>query len=141
MWNSDRSPSRKRCGSVLIGGILLAAAVAFAAPVAAHPKHRKARAHRSHAQTIQRHGPHRVRGYADFAAPQVMRFGHAERSRPYYVGRAYYRPHHHRHAVYDFPVYRRGRYVYQRHYYCNARLYHRGHLAYAGPRVSLRVGF
>lgn len=73
-------------------------------------------------------------------APQVRVY------RPYYQGRAYFRAHHHYHAVYQFPVYGDAGYFYRPYTYCGGELFHvraghHGYATYDGPRFSIGVGF
>jgi hypothetical protein len=54
---------------------------------------------------------------------------------------AWYRPHGHHHAVYQFPVYTEVGLAYRPHHYCEGVLYVGGRVAYHGKRVSISVGF
>ncbi len=80
---------------------------------------------------VYRHGFH--------AVPRHLYPGHHDLFRPYYRGRAYYRPHRHHHARYHFPVYFRGRVIHRSYDYCGDDLYVQGVVAM--PRLAIDFAF
>ncbi len=142
-------------------GALVAATMFLVPPVLAGPHHKHGKRH-GHRADHHRHGwkhhDHRAYRHHDgyhapsyrghgrharaFSIPSVIHRSRFDDYRPYYHGRAYYRPHRHHHAVYHFPVYRDHGYAYEPFAYCDGRLYGaRGYVSYDGPRFGLRVGF
>ncbi len=130
-------------------------AFALALPAAAdhrpHKKHRydkHYRHHDRHAHHDRYHDHDRCErhhrydtGHQRFVIPDFID-RHDDRYDDYYVGRTWYRPHRHRHAVFAFPVWRHDRYVNRDFYYCDGRRYHprsRGHVGYHGRRVYVGI--
>jgi hypothetical protein len=124
-----------------------------------HHRHAKGRHHKGHRIHAHHHHAHRAhhgrthaargryvaytggpRVRAAFVIPGHIGRGHVELYRPYYHGRTYFGPHRHYHAVYHFPVHTPAGYVWRPHSYCGGRL-HTAHVAYHGPRMSIRVSF
>jgi hypothetical protein len=65
----------------------------------------------------------RIRAYNHHAVPRVLYTREREVFSPYFAGQVYYRPHHHDHIVYRFPVLVNGVVVYRPYYYCENRLF------------------
>jgi hypothetical protein len=76
--------------------------------------------------------------YHDQRVPTVLYARQRRDFRPYYAGEVYYRPHHHYHAAYRFPVSVNGGVVYRPYYYCHDRLFEYG---YSRPRLAFGVEF
>ncbi len=62
-------------------------------------------------------------GHHGFVVPVHLTHTALATYHDYHLGRIYYRPHRHYHAVYNFPVHTNAGWVYQPHYYCNGDLY------------------
>ncbi len=77
------------------------------------------------------HGP-RVGVSLNIHVPSRIPVYRVESYRPYYMGRVYFRPHRHVHAVYAFPV--RGAYV--PHVYCEGVLIRTGFVPGYDPRLD-----
>lgn len=93
-----------------------------------------------------RHGRHhssgvdvRIRAYNHHAVPRVLYAREREVFSPYFAGQVYYRPHHHYHIVYRFPVLVDGVVVYQPYYYCENRLFVAASVPV--PRLAFGVEF
>ena len=98
-------------------GFLLALLVAF--PSLSRAEHR----HHGHGNP---HG-HSRKAYLEprFRPPVPRRLIVQERSytQPFFTGRSYYRPHHHYHAAYRFPVFVNGVVAYRPFHYCGDRIF------------------
>ena len=78
----------------------------------------------------------RIRAYNHHTVPRVLYAREREVFSPYFAGQVYYRPHHHYHVVYRFPVLMDGVVVYRPYYYCENRLF----VAAAVPMPRLAFG-
>ena len=56
--------------------------------------------------------------------PDRIHDHHARHLEVFSGGREYYRPHHHQHAIYQFPVWIDGAVAYRPYTYCNGHLFH-----------------
>jgi hypothetical protein len=108
-----------RCQSIVAATLLVAAGGLFAAPAARadfplplpHEIHREVRAHVHEAlRTLGR-------------IPAEIHRSHVRNLEVFLGGNAYYAPHRHHHATYNFPVSVDGGVVYRSYSYCNNRLY------------------
>ena len=130
-----------RIATAALAALVLSAGV-FAPTADAHgkpKKHHKQR-HEQHHRHVYDHTADR-HGHAHFVVPQRIRGGHVARFESYHSGRIWYAPHRHYHAVYQFPVVAGYGVAYVPHAYCGETLYATGHLAVAGPRFGLYIGF
>lgn len=121
--HSDSSFTRIARSVLLAGGVLLTSVVAFA-PAA------EARDHDDRGRK-----QHHAYRYTD--VPRHMHRLRRDEFRHAYAGRAYYRPHHHNHAIYRYPVVVGGIVTYRPYHYCNDELWVTGYAPL--PRVVVGV--
>lgn len=82
-----------------------------------------------------------TRRYDRFELPRVIVRADTRRYDRYYNNDFYYRPHRHRHSVYNFPVRIDGHWVQRPYEYCDGALFVSGHVTIERPRFSLSFGF
>ena len=118
--------------------------------VSAHPSHashpgHKAKAKKTRVVEVYREPvPYRPvvpRRARIVVAPAYIPSGQLEFYRSYRAGQVYYAPHGHYHTVYEFPVYRDGRYFVEPHAYCEGHRTQVTYVSYDGPRLSLGFRF
>lgn len=136
---------------IAVGGTMIAALWLFATPALAGPKHKHKHKHHHQHHMKLKHPVHYdrhvlpplrlLRTPRRVVVPMTIRRGYVEAYRPYYAGRVHHRPHGHDHEVYNFPVYRNHRYVYEPHYYCDGYRVRTSHVTYHGDNVSFRIAF
>jgi len=134
----------KQTAKILLSLIPAAmAASLIATPVEAHGR----RDHRQATVQHQRsHGDHhrrvvRIDRRERFRVPARILRHDERRFRSYFVSSAYYRPHRHRHYVYEFPVWTPRGYVFRTHDYCDGALFSRGRIEYHGRHISFGFDF
>ena len=110
---------RNRVGRtmLLVAGALTAVSIAFAPAAEARDHKDSDRVHR-HSQ-----GRHGGRDVTYVAVPRRIHGDHWGEINHQYAGRAYYRPHHHYHRIYRFPVVVGGVVTYRPYYYCDDQLF------------------
>ncbi len=113
--------------------VLLATLVAMSMPVRADHSEKYRERHRP-----TRHEK-RIRAYHDREVPRRLSYGERRALRPYYAGRVFYRPHHHHHMAYHFPVFVNGIVMYRPYYYCEDHLFLAA--AMRVPRLAISVEF
>lgn len=90
---------------------------------------------------------HRVRygidyqRYDRFELPRIIVRADAHRYDRFLDNDFYYRPHRHRHSVYNFPVRSDGHWVQRPYEYCDGSLFVSGRVTIERPRFSLSFGF
>ena len=131
----DRFSTRRAV--LWIGTIALAALLA--APAFAHPpghanKHKRKHHRQMHHARIYAPPPARWAG-----PPRRIEHRHARQYRPYFVEAAWFGPHRHRHAIYEFPVAGPAGYARGRQAYCDGRLFIEQDYRRPRPRPRFRV--
>ena len=144
----------KRITPITLAAATFLFALALATPAEAHG--RRDRQHRVEHQYHRQQTHHRQfdrydhRAYRHdrsfrhhrFDIPQRLHDDRHHMYRPYYEGTVYFAPHHHRHAIYRFPVTVGRGPVFREHFYCDGELFlDRGRLDYHGHRFSISLGF
>jgi hypothetical protein len=106
-------------------------------PAPKYEKHKRyygKRGHHFHGKRYYRHGR--------FIVPRHIHRHHVRTYRPYYTGRAYFRPHRHNHVVYYFPVATPyGYYEYRPHFYCDGKLFISGEFGSHGSHIGFSLSF
>lgn len=102
----------------LAAAVIAAGLIAFPSPAQARNDQGKKRGHRN--KVTRQHAP----GQAHYnRVPRRFVQQHRRAYRQHYRGRVFNRAHGHYHEVYRFPVYLRGRVVYQPFAYCGDQVY------------------
>lgn len=131
-----------------VAGMALAAGLAWVSTPAV-ADHRRHRADDEYNDERYDDGHRRYAYHDDYDRPQYPRdrhfvvpnrivFREVGHYRPYFDGRAYYRPHRHHHVIYSFPVYTPYGIVHRHFSYCPGP---RGYVAFQGPQFGFQVGF
>ena len=151
----------RRITQITLAATTFLFALALATPAEAHGRrdpqrhrveHRHQRQHKQHKQ-FDRHD-HRANRHDrsfrhdrsgkhhGFDIPHRIHDDRRRAYRPYYERSVYFAPHHHRHAVYRFPVRVGHGSGFREHFYCNDELFlDHGRLDYRGRRFSISLGF
>jgi len=147
-------------GLVALGGATLTATPARAGlgerierHIERHERlHRRVARHvRRHVEHVDRDIRHDARHRSDrgrferrrerFDVPLRIGRGHVDFYRPYFRGTRWYGPHHHRHAVYLFPVWDGARWVERPHVYCDGALWIERPIGPPRPRLHVHIDF
>lgn len=128
-------------------------ALALATPAEANdrrPRHRIEHGHQrhhAHHRQFDRYDHRAFRHersfrYDRFDIPHRIRHDRRDVYRSYREGSVYFAPHHHRHAVYVFPVRFGHGWGFREHFYCEGDLFlDHGRVDFHGRRFSISLGF
>ena len=119
---------KKATTRALLLGAGLVAALLVASPATADERHKPRGRSRVAAEPYRRVHVH---------VPRRIDSRNRGQYRDHRAGRVYYKPHHHRHVVYRFPVLVSGAVAYQPYYYCGSDLFLNASIRL--PRLAISI--